>query len=98
MTKSTDPLTAPQKASSGLIDGYFDHHGWGFGVSMVTKRTDVAGAIGSCGWDGGLGTSWRSDPKGAMVTVLLTQRAWKSPNPPAVAQDFWTSACQAIDD
>jgi CubicO group peptidase (beta-lactamase class C family) len=97
-TMTTDQLTAPQKASSGLIDGYFDHHGWGFGVSMVTRRTDVAGAIGSYGWDGGLGTSWRSDPKEAMVTVLLTQRAWTSPNPPAVAQDFWTSAYQAIDD
>jgi CubicO group peptidase (beta-lactamase class C family) len=64
----------------------------------VTRRTDVAGAIGSYGWDGGLGTSWRSDPKEAMVTVLLTQRACTSPNPPAVAQDFWTSAYQAIDD
>ena len=33
-----------------------------------------------------------------MVGVLITQRAWTSPSPPAVCLDFWTSAYQAIDD
>jgi CubicO group peptidase (beta-lactamase class C family) len=97
-TMTTDQLTLQQKATSGLTDGYFDNHGWGFGVSVVTKRTDVAGTVGSYGWDGGLGTSWRSDPHEEIVGVLLTQRAWTSPTPPDVAQDFWTLAYQAIDD
>jgi CubicO group peptidase (beta-lactamase class C family) len=97
-TMITDQLTLQQKATSGLTDGYFDNHGWGFGVAVMTKRTDVAGTVGSYGWDGGLGTSWRSDPNEHMVGVLLTQRAWTSPTPPDVAQDFWTSAYQAIDD
>ncbi len=53
---------------------------------------------GGFGWDGGLGTSWHSDPVEDMVTILMTQRAWTSPHPPNVCLDFWTSASQAIDD
>ena len=86
-----------QKAVSGLVPAYFDSHGWRFGLS-VTRRVDVAGSVGQYGWDGGLGTSWRSDPSEDMVTILLTQRAWTSPSPPDVCLDFWTSAYQAIDD
>ena len=95
---TTDHLTAAQKAASGLVGGYFDGHGWGFGVSVITRRDDVAGSIGTFGWDGGLGTSWRADPREDMVTILMTQRAWTSPSPPDVCRDFWTSAYQAIDD
>ncbi|MDP9266190.1 MAG: beta-lactamase family protein [Chloroflexota bacterium] len=94
----TDQLTPGQKAVSGLVAGYFDRHGWGFGVSVVTRRDDVAGTVGRFGWDGGLGTSWYSDPREDMVTILMTQRAWTSPSPPNVCLDFWTSAYQAIDD
>ncbi|HVX09800.1 MAG TPA: serine hydrolase domain-containing protein [Pirellulales bacterium] len=97
-TMTTDQLTAEQKAVSGLIPGQFDSQGWGFGVSVVTRRTDVAGTVGQYGWDGGMGTSWRSDPTEQMVLVLLTQQGWTSPNPPNVCRDFWTSAYQAIDD
>lgn len=97
-TMTTDQLTPEQKAVSGLIPGYFDSHGWGFGVSVVTRRDDVAAPIGKFGWDGGLGTSWCSDPGEELVGVLMTQRAWTSPSPPAVCLDFWTLAYQAIDD
>jgi CubicO group peptidase (beta-lactamase class C family) len=97
-TMTTDQLTPEQKAVSGLTPGYFESHGWGFGVSIVTKRVDLAGPVGKFGWDGGLGTSWYSDPQEDMVTILLTQRAWTSPSPPNVCLDFWTLAYQAIDD
>ena len=76
---TTDQLTPEQKAASGLVPGYFDSHGWGFGVSVVTRRDDVASVPGRYGWDGGLGTSWYSDPREEMVTILMTQRAWTSP-------------------
>ena len=97
-TMTTDQLTPEQKAASGIVPGYFDGHGWGFGVSMVTRRDDVAAVPGRFGWDGGMGTSWYSDPREDMVTILMTQRAWTSPSPPDVCLDFWTSAYQAIDD
>ncbi len=97
-TMTTDQLTPEQKAMSSLVRGYFDTHGWGFGVSVVTKRSDVFGPVGKFGWDGGLGTSWYSDPTEDMVTILMTQRAWTSPNPPDICLDFWILAYQAIDD
>jgi CubicO group peptidase (beta-lactamase class C family) len=95
---TTDHLTPDQKRASGLVDGYFDSHGWGFGMSMVTRRHDVVGSIGTFGWDGGLGTSWRTDPHEELVAILMTQRAWTSPTPPAFSLDFWTLVYQAIDD
>ncbi len=95
---TTDQLTPEQKAVSGLVPGYFDSHGWGFGVSVVTRRDDVAAVPGRYGWDGGLGTSWYSDPREEMVIILMTQRAWTSPSPPDVCLDFWTLAYQTIDD
>jgi CubicO group peptidase (beta-lactamase class C family) len=95
---TTDQLTPDQKVVSGLVPDYFDSHGWGFGVSVVTRRDDVAASIGKFGWDGGLGTSGYMDPREDMVTLLMTQRAWASPSPPNVCRDFWTLAYQAIDD
>jgi CubicO group peptidase (beta-lactamase class C family) len=95
---TTDQLTPEQKAASGLVPGYFAGHGWGFGVAVVTRRDDVAASPGRFGWDGGLGTTWSSDPREELVTILLTQCAWTSPDPPAVCRDFRTLAYQAIDD
>jgi CubicO group peptidase (beta-lactamase class C family) len=97
-TMTTDQLTPEQKAKSGLVSGYFDNYGWGFGMSVVTRRDDVWAVPGRYGWDGGMGTSWYSDPEEEMVTILMTQQSWTSPSPPNVCLDFWTLAYQAIDD
>ncbi len=95
---TTDQLTREQKAVSGLMPGSFDSLGWGFGVSIVTQRDNVAQSVGTYGWSGGMGTLWSSDPREQMVTLLMTQRMWNSPSPPAICLDFLTSAYQAIDD
>ncbi len=95
---TADHLTPAQKALAGIVPGYFDNHGWGFGMSVVTRRDDLAGTVGKYGWDGGMGTSWYSDPQEDMVTILMTQAMWTSPKPPAVCTDYWTLAYQAIDD
>lgn len=95
---TTDQLTAEQKAVSDSPLHDFDSYGWGFGVSVVTRRDGVAAIPGRFGWDGGLGTSWASDPKEDMVGILMTQRAWGSTVSHNVYLDFWTSAYQAIDD
>jgi CubicO group peptidase (beta-lactamase class C family) len=93
---TTDQLTPEQKEVSGLFPGFFDSQGWGLGVSVVTRRDDIAAVPGRYGWDGGMGTSWYSDPKEEMVIILMTQCAWTSPSPPNVY--LWTLAYQAIDD
>ncbi|HEX2807054.1 MAG TPA: serine hydrolase domain-containing protein, partial [Kineosporiaceae bacterium] len=59
---TTDQLTARQKAATAWIPGYFEGHGWGFGMAVVTRRADLM-SVGSFGWDGGLGTSWYCDPR-----------------------------------
>src|SRR5262249_1136969 len=93
----SDRLPGSQKAGWGLVGGYFDSHGWGFGVGVVTRREDPGEPLGQYGWDGGLGTTWRCDPGEQMVAILLTQRAWTS-GLPGVHRDFLTLAYQAIDD
>jgi CubicO group peptidase (beta-lactamase class C family) len=95
---TTDHINPAQKAVSEFFPGFWDSRGWGFGLSMITRRDDVAGVPGRYGWDGGYGTSWYSDPKEDLVAILMTQRLWDSPRAPAVHLDFWTSVYQAIDD
>ena len=96
-TMTMDQLTPAQKAASdgSLAPGFFDTHGWGIGVSIATKRDSLATSIGRYGWDGGLGTSWYTDPKRGLVGILMTQRgAYPTTSP--VYRDFWTAAYDAI--
>ncbi len=94
---TADHLTPEQKAASPFFPGFWDRSGWGFGVSVVTRRDNVADVPGRYGWDGGYGTSWYVDPKEEMVGILMTQRLW-DPAFLALHADFWTSAYQSIDD
>lgn len=95
---TSDQLTPAQKAASGFGAEGEDDFGWGFGMSVVTRRDQIAGSIGTFGWDGALGTSWKTDPREDLTGILLTQAAWESPAPPRVCRDFWTMTYQAIDD
>jgi len=74
-----------------------DNRGWGFGVSVITRRDDVASSPGRFGWDGGYGTSWASDPKENLIAILMTH-CLAGPHSPSIGLDFWTSVYQAIDD
>ena len=70
---TTDQLTADQKAKTPWTPGYFDTHGWGFGVGVVTKRYDITSTPGKYGWNGGYGTAWSNDPHENMITAVMTQ-------------------------
>jgi CubicO group peptidase (beta-lactamase class C family) len=93
---TTDHLTSEQKQGSELFFG--DNRGWGFGLSVFTRRDNLCNVPGRFGWDGGYGTSWYSDERENLTGILLTQRMMDSPQPPTAMADFWTSAYQAIDD
>jgi CubicO group peptidase (beta-lactamase class C family) len=96
---SSDRLTPEQKAlSDNLSPGFFNAHGWGFGVSVVTRQTELGHPVHQYGWNGGLGSSWAIDPVDRVIGVILTSRAFTSPAAPPVVQDFWTSAYQALAD
>jgi CubicO group peptidase (beta-lactamase class C family) len=104
---TSDHLTPAQKAVSGFTPGYFDDIGWGFGMSVRTRRTHLgpapgvsypwAASVGSYGWPGVYGTGWYNDPAEDMTTILMIQRAPASPRLP-ILHDFWTAVYQAIDD
>jgi CubicO group peptidase (beta-lactamase class C family) len=91
---TADHLTAEQTVT---LPGQWDNRGWGFGVQVVTRRDDVSAVPGQYGWDGGFGTSWRTDPQEDLVAILMTQRA-EFPLFSPVYQDFWASVYASIDD
>lgn len=93
-TMTIDHLTAEQKAKTPWNPGYFDTHGWGFGVGVVTRRYDIASTPGKYGWDGGYGTSWYNDPQENMITIAMTQLGmW----PHNAVRDFSTLAYSALE-
>jgi len=95
---TTDQLTPEQKAASPFFQNFWEARGWGLGLSIVTRRHDLADGPGRFGWDGAFGTSWYVDPNEDLIGILLTQRRPDFPSLPAVVVDFWTSAYQSIDD
>jgi CubicO group peptidase (beta-lactamase class C family) len=95
---TTDQITPEQKAASPFVPGFWDSRGWGFGLSVFTRRDALENVPGRFGWDGGYGTSGYSDPHEDLVGILMTQRVMDSPVGPPTHSDFWTSAYQAIDD
>jgi CubicO group peptidase (beta-lactamase class C family) len=95
---TTDQLTAEQKAASPFFPGFWDARGWGLGVSIITRRDDVASVPGRYGWDGAFSTSFYIDPRESQVGILMAQCRPGVLGLPPVVRDFWTSAYQAIDD
>lgn len=95
---TTDHLTPEQKAASPFFENFWDSRGWGLGLSIVTRRDDIAGVPGRFGWDGAFSTSLYVDPREDMVGVLMAQCRPGALRLPPVVLDFWTSAYQAIDD
>jgi CubicO group peptidase (beta-lactamase class C family) len=81
---TTNRLTEAQRRANTLFLGA----GGGWGLGMATPLD----GRGGFGWDGGTGTSWRTDPSTGVTGILLTQRAFASPEPPPVVGDFWAAA------
>jgi len=79
-----------------------DNAGWG--LMMAVPRSGVTPSPGApkdgrpygYGWDGGSGTTWRTDPATGLTGILLTQRMVTSPEPPEVVRDFWSAAYAAL--
>ncbi|MGL6044733.1 MAG: serine hydrolase domain-containing protein, partial [Sandaracinobacteroides sp.] len=94
---ATDQLTSEQKAMSPFFANFWDSRGWGLGVSIVTRRDDVASVPGRYGWDGVFGTSFHVDPHEKLVGVFMTQCRPGALAVHTAVLDFWTSAYQAID-
>jgi CubicO group peptidase (beta-lactamase class C family) len=88
-------LTDEQRAPVKLFLG--EHGGWGYGMAVPGPITGEPPIPWGYGWNGGTGTTWISDPVRDLTTILFTQRAMASPQPPSVFVDFWEAAYAAIE-
>jgi CubicO group peptidase (beta-lactamase class C family) len=85
---TSDRLTPAQRAGASLFLG--DHGSWGFGLAVPAAGTTGRPLPSGFGWDGGSGTTWRTNAERGVTGILLTQRQLNSPAPPPVVDDFWT--------
>ena len=93
-----DQLPPELKAVSGFGPGYFDAIGWGFGMSVRTRRTHLGPSVGSYGWPGFYGTAWYNDPAEDLTAVVMMQRAHAGDQQLPMWHDLWTAVYQSIDD
>ena len=92
-----DRTTGRDKAEHPMFFG--GNSGWGLMMAVPTGD-HASGTPGEpddgtprgYGWDGGSGTTWRTDPATGLTGILLTQRMATSPEPPAVMSAFWSAA------
>jgi CubicO group peptidase (beta-lactamase class C family) len=70
---TTNQLTPEQIAVSSLFPNFFDTHGWGYGMSVVTAPDAVSPTPGRYGWIGGFGTSWNNDRSRDLTVIVMTQ-------------------------
>ncbi len=94
---TSDHLTASQRASGRPILG--EHDGWGYGMAVPGPHpAGVPAPVPSgFGWNGGMGTTWRSDPVRGITAILFTQRAMTSPEPTPLFMDFYEAAYTTLD-
>jgi CubicO group peptidase (beta-lactamase class C family) len=90
-----DHITPEQKAASPYFPFSWDNLGWGFGVSVVTRRDDLR-SVGWYGWYGGTGTAWGVDPREGLVGILLTQSVDVLFS--GAIEAFWTATYAAFAD
>jgi CubicO group peptidase (beta-lactamase class C family) len=76
---TTNRLTDEQRRASTLFLG---DGGWGLGMGTPVDGT------GTFGWDGGTGTTCRTQPSTGTTAILLTQRAADGPQPSKLFEDF----------
>jgi CubicO group peptidase (beta-lactamase class C family) len=96
---TSDQLGPQQKTVKGFWPGdYFADMGWGFGMSVCTRRTHLGPSAGTYGWPGSYGTAWYNDPAEDMTTIFMLQRAHAGDQKLPMWRDLWTAVYQAIDD
>jgi CubicO group peptidase (beta-lactamase class C family) len=75
---------------------YLDEIGWGFGMSVRSRRSQLGPSVGTYGWPGFWGTEWYNDPVEDLATIVMIQRA-HAPATIPLAADFRAGVYQAID-
>ena len=70
-----DRLTPDQKSASAnnFFPGFFDTHGWGYGLAISTAPDPISKVPGRYGWFGGFGTDFIVDPNRDLIAIVMTQ-------------------------
>lgn len=93
---TTNQISPAQARPEDFFPGFWESHGWGFGLGIDTERRELFMTPGRFGWDGGYGTSLYVDPVEDVIGILLTQQAWDGVGLPTVLLDFWNGTYQAL--
>ena len=87
--RTGDPTMRTARGGAHDADGT---EGWGLGIGVKLADLPDGRHAGSYGWDGGLGSTWWTDPVTDTIAILLTTDAWTSAQPTPVFTDFWAAA------
>ena len=70
-----DQVTPEQKSASAknFFPGFFDTHGWGYGLAISTAPDAISKVAGRYGWFGGFGTDFLVDPNRGLISIVMTQ-------------------------
>jgi CubicO group peptidase (beta-lactamase class C family) len=82
------------------LDGsaMWTNRGFGYGVSVRTRRLGLGPNVGSLWWPGAFGTTWLVDPREDLAITLLTQVVSNNPLYTRVGEDVFNAVYQAIAD
>ena len=92
---TTDHLEQSQRAFASPFLG--DTEGWGYCMAAPASGASPDTVPRGFGWNGGAGTTWRSDLDADLTGILFTQLGVGSPQAGEVYADFWKAAYEAID-
>jgi CubicO group peptidase (beta-lactamase class C family) len=84
-----DQLTPAQRAGQ---EAFLSDRSWGLCQSVIVSGERQ----GAFGWDGGMGSSFLVDPARDLIVIVLTQRLWDGPQPPAVHTELQDAAYAAL--
>lgn len=84
----TDQITPAQKAASPFFPNFWDTHGWGLGLALVTAPDKVSSVPGRFGWWGGFGTTFFVDPHTGTIAILFSQRMMGAADDTEMSEEF----------
>ena len=90
----SDQITPAQKAVSAFFPNFWETHGWGLGIAVITAPDDISPKPGRFGWWGGFGTTFFVDPHTGTVALLFSQRMMGGADDTVMSEDFLKRAFQ----